>query len=489
MPLSTGLSNAAKHAGLQGIDAALEVCGFTELVQLLSHKASFMGPTSVSDVDASQFRDDLRRTRDESTAPGALCGGMTSLADDESGVARVRALVYAARIELKKEEAAQVAHAGAAALTPAQPPAEDQCKPLPASEIDGYWDAGERVTGGYTWLPPKFRLSDTLMSKMIRANTAGELWIPPLDSSFGYKDASSTRTVTTLLRAGGQGSTTELSLQMVQGEQLHDRHDPITIAADYADIIEHRSAALVACYGSPEASLKYVASKRYPNIERHKLAATPHVMLMPRAIAMLKRALTSAARLGLSTSALLSMDKTVVDAIHERQSQYKEDGSLAIEYVCNQRSDLFRAAPSVTLSDITHDTAGSYRSRDAASSVGPSASLVDTPSQLGPHPGKASALERRLQSERDTARNELKRLRQSSDTSQVQSGRRNGSIRFGGDSRRSGGGDPRSNYICRDFNSQNGCDREQCKFKHICSKVDRHGRPCGDSRHSAVLHN
>lgn len=264
MPLSAGLLHAAQQSGVAGIEAALEVCGFEHLVHLLSHKSSFMGPQGVTDVDITQLRDDLRRIRDESVAPGTVCGGLTSLPPDDSGVARVRALIYAARIEFKKEEASLVAQASttaAAAAAPAPTVSDDQCKPLPASEIESHWEAGERATGGYTWIPPKFRLSDTIMSKMIRANAAGELWIPPIDASFSYRDPSSTRNVTTLLKAGGQGSSTELSLQMVQSDQLQERRDPITIAADYADILEHRSAALVACYGCPEASLKFVASK------------------------------------------------------------------------------------------------------------------------------------------------------------------------------------------------------------------------------------
>lgn len=211
-------------------------------------------------------------------------------------------------------------------------------------------------------------------------------------------------------------------------------------------------------------------------------------MLMPRAIAMLKRALTSAARLGLSTTTLLSMDKAVVDAIHERQSQYKEDGNLAIEYVCNQRTDLFRP-PTLALSDVTADNPTNFRSRDATSSIGPSASMVDAASytSAAPSHGKASMLERKMQSERDSARAELKRLRSVLDSSNANP-RRNNPVRYGGDSRRSGGGDPRSNHVCRDFNGPNGCERENCKFKHVCSKVDRNGRVCGDSRHSAVLH-
>ncbi|KAL1503513.1 hypothetical protein AB1Y20_011993 [Prymnesium parvum] len=215
MPLSEGMQRAAASAGFVGLDAALEACGFEHLLQLLGYKESFMGTGPVSEIHAGQLRDDLRRMRDASTAADALCGGLDSLSSDAPGVARVRTLIYAARLEYKKEEASTVA---AATVLPAAAPAPavepDQCKPLPAAEIEGHWEAGERTTSGYTWMPPKFRLSDTLMSKMIRANAAGELWIPPIDSYFAYKDPSSTRTITTLLKAGGQNGAVELSLQM-----------------------------------------------------------------------------------------------------------------------------------------------------------------------------------------------------------------------------------------------------------------------------------
>lgn len=489
MPLSDGLQRAAASAGFVGLDAALEACGFEHLLQLLGYKESFMGTGPVSEIHAGQLRDDLRRLRDATTAPDALCGGLDSLSGDAPGVARVRTLIYAARLEYKKEEASNVAAAAAVPPVAAPAPAEqDHCRPLPASEIEGYWEAGERATSGYTWVPPKFRLSDTLMSKMIRANKAGELWIPPIDSSFAYKDPSSTRTVTTLLKAGGQPGGLELSLQMVQGEQLQERHDPISIVADYTDIISHRSAALIACYGSPEASATFVLSKRFATMEKHKLASATPTMLSPRSVAILERALKSVARMGVSTATLLSIDKDVVDAVHERQSQLKEDGNLAVEFVCNQRANLFSpAALSVALSDV-HRSAGAPSTLllDAASSIGPSASAVDAVGQ------KASDRERRLQSERDRLQNANKRLKGTPSNSGYSSsgGGNNGQsrVRFGGNSRRCGGGDPRSVQICRDFNSPAGCDRDNCKFKHVCSKPDRNNRPCGDARHPAIFH-
>lgn len=487
MPLSDGMQRAADSVCVPGLDAALEACGFLELVQLLGYKESFMGSASVPDAHAGQLRDDLARLRDESTSPEALCGGLSSLPSGTAGVAKARTLVYAARLEFKKEEASNVA-AASVHPTPAPPaPAEDQCKPLPASEVDSYWEAGERTTAGYTWIQPKFRLSDTMMSKMIRANTAGELWIPPIDASFSYKDPSSTRTVTTLLKAGGQNGGPEVSLQMVQGTQLQERHDPISIVADYTDIISHRSAALIACYGSPEASAKFTLSKRYSSLEKHRLATSPSVMLSPRSVAMLERALKGAARLGASTAVLLRIDKDVVDAVLERQSQYKEDGNLAVEHVCNQRTDLFRPSPAMNLSDIPR--AGSVIAGtqfDTASSVGPSASAVGYSESVHSSGGKASERERRLQSERDRLQHENKKLKATSEASSFQSN--SGRTRLGGNSRRSGGGDPQSSQICRDFNAPAGCDRASCRFRHVCSKPDRNGRPCGDSRHSAILH-
>jgi len=485
MPLSEGLQRAAASAGVVGLDAALEACGFEQLVQLLGFRESFMGSAAVSDLHAGQLLDDLRRLRDADTAADAPCGGLDSMPAGPAGIARVRTLIYAARLEFRKEEASGVAAAALPPVPGTATSAEDQCKPLPAAEIDSYWEAGERTTSGYTWIQPKFRLSDTIMSKMIRANTSGELWIPPVDQSFSYKDPSSTRTVTTLLKAGGQNGGPELSLQMVQGEQLQERHDPISIVADYTDIISHRSAALIACYGSPEAAAKFSTSKRFAILEKHKLAVASKVMLSPRSVAILERALKAVTRTGVSTAAMLRIDKEVVDAIHERQSQQKDDGNLAVEYVCNQRTDLFRQATiPLALSDVSRSCQPSHVQFDSASSVGPSASAVDTGASVT---SKASDRERRLQSERDRLMNENKRLK-SEAPSQHSGGGNFSRARYGGSSRRLGGGDSRSTQICRDFNSPAGCERDNCKFRHACNKPDRQGKPCGDSRHSAIFH-
>lgn len=95
-------------------------------------------------------------------------------------------------------------------------------------------------------------------------------------------------------------------------------------------------------------------------IYRHKLVGSHHVMLTPRAKAMLKRALAQTARLGLSTAALLSVDKAVIDVVHEGQSQYKEveDGSLAIENMSaiNARICFALSRPSrlLTLGETLH---------------------------------------------------------------------------------------------------------------------------------------
>lgn len=129
--------------------------------------------------------------------------------------------------------------------------------------------------------------------------------------------------------------------------------------------------------------------------------------------------------------------------------------------------------PSLSLSDLSRESG--VRLKDSASSVGPSASAVDAGSSVSSFtsPNKASFLERKLQSERDAARNEIKRLRLAAATasSAGASQRRPGPARYGGESRRTGGGDPRAQNFCRDFNSPAGCHREICKFKHACSKV------------------
>lgn len=495
MPLSAGLQRAVEAVSIPGLGAALEVIGVTELLPLLSSRASFMAAPALDDVQLAQLRDDLRRVRDESDPPDRPCGGLAALPGDAAALSHLRILIYAARREFKLEEQLLLASApnnpGTPAPVPAPAPA-DEVKPLPAKDITALYESAERCSGGCMWVPPKYRLSDSLVSKLARANANGHLFVPAVDSGFAYADPSSTRSVTTLLKAGGDGSSLpDISLQMVQGSQLVERRDPVTLVADYLDIISHRTAALVACYGTPEAAAKFSASDRYGNMDKHKLslpfgAARP--LLLPRMACGLERALREAARQGHSTAAMLAIDRAVVDAIHERHSEIAEDGNLAIEFVCNQRSTLFRPAAPVSLGDIA---AGTFGRDGLESSVGPSVSAAGSFSS-GNQRRLQSEQEKKLQSERDRLRSELEavkrqRLHAVPDSRSGGAGTGERSV-FGGNSRRMGGGDPRASQICRDFNAPNGCQRSACKFKHACDRTRADGRVCGDGRHCAVHH-
>lgn len=330
------------------------------------------------------------------------------------------------------------------------------------------------------------------MSKMARANSNGQLLIPAIDAGFAYADPSATRSVTTLLKAGGESGTADVSIQMVQGSQQVERHDPVVLVADYIDFISHRSAALVACYSTPTAAHKFAASDAYVRLEKHKVSASlnPRPLLVPKMIMALDRALREATRRGYSTAVMLAMDKAVVHAIHERHSEFDEDGNLAIEFVVNQRSTLFMPPfpTAVPLEDIRVANCQGV----TLSTVGPSVSEVGQSSRASASSfgnkrqrRAVSERERRLQSERDRLSNELsKRQAVGASSSSASSG----GVTYGGTARRMGGGDPRASQVCRDFNTSNGCSRASCKYRHVCDRVRADGRVCGDDRHSAVHH-
>lgn len=477
MPLSEGLQKAVEAGRDANLGAALEVIGLTEVIHLLSDKSSFMS-RDLDDGELGALATDIRRVRDESTRADLRCGGYADFAAGASALPVLRAVIYTARHVFTSAFSPPLSSAPSA--PPA--PAEDPFKPLPPKEVESWWLAGERTTCGYSCTLPKHRLADSIMSRMVRANKAGEIWLPPIDKHFTYREASSNHVVTTLLKgSGGPISTeSELQIQVVQGGQSAERHDPVKLVADYTDLIVHRSAAIIACYSTPGAVAAYRASPRFNNLRLHAAVDAGNEMLIcPKLVAMLERSLRAATRHGLSTSEVLLMDQRVIAAIADRAAMVPVDGNTAIEYVCEQRESLFRSSPQpssvLNLDQLGQSAIGPH---DSASQVGKSSTLSDARS------AQDSKLIARLQSERDKAYNDLKRQRTARGSEQSST---SNSVVYGGRSGRAGGGDQRGPHICKSYNLPDGCYRNVCKFRHCCDK-DVRGRPCGDSRHNACTH-
>ena len=470
MPISASLNEVieaacADFAHWTGIGAALEAMRIVDLLGFLSHKPSFM-QAALDEGQVGQLITEIKRVRDDATPVTDVCGGYTALPVSAVAAPWMRAMLYRARTLYAKEEKE--------ALVLPDPKAgiEDPFKPLPPSDIDDIWKSGEKTTDGFSFISPKFHLSDANVSRMVRANKAGQLWIPIIDQGFSYREPASNRQVTTLFKSAS-GTSTEAQLQLVHGSEAAERFDPLNMVADYNDICAHRSAALVACYATPEASAAYGKSKTFAAIEKHKLVARdakPPRMILPRFIASLERHLRAATRTGVSLTQMVGIDSAVINAIVERHSSVGEDGNLAIEHVCEQRQSLF-APPvaSVSLGDVP-GFASPGRMTSEVGSVGPSASEIG-----GKRP---SELERRLQSDLDKEKNKNKR----GDRDVKQK------VTYGGAGRVMGGGNKRSADICRNFNSAAGCYRKECNFKHACDARMRNGQPCGDERHSSGHH-
>ena len=436
-----------------------------------------MGPGALDDTQLTALAGEIR-----AYAPGAagtgLVGGHTTFAPGAAGLMILRVLIYAARKEYTLESAEDETVARNVGKD-----GEDPFKPLPPKEVDTLWAQGEVATGGYTWVPPRFRLADSIMSRMTRANKAGEIWIPAIDTSFGYRESSSNRVITTLLRSSGEqpASGSDVQVQIVHGSQASERTDAVTLVSDYVDIITHRSAAIIACYSTAEASMSYGKSAVFAALHKHQLVtavgAPPALMLMPRFVAALERCLRTAARKGYSTASMLAIDKRVVDAVVERCGEVKCDGNLAIEHVSEQRPALFHPAEDTLRSSALPD---SQRERERERDTGK---------------GRLSQRERELQSERDKLQSENKRLR-SGDSPRQRSpntaatnafvSAHNKTV-FGGSGKVMGGGNRTGPQICASFNKPAGCFRDTCSYRHVCD-ADSRGKPCGDDRHCALHH-
>ena len=462
MPISERLANSIRagftdESVANDLGAALEVLGITTLTLFLGCKGSFESGTIV-EAQLAALCASVRRQADDSDTPS---GGYATFVADAHAIPRLRAVVIAARREFKLEEAD--------ALAPAPPEEkEDLFKPLPPKEVNDLWEAGEAVTSGFSWVPPKHKLSDSIMSRMQRANRNGELWLPAIDGSFKYLDPAQSRLVSTLLgSADGDGAGGGVALQLVQGGGHSERRDAVHLAADYCEMLSHRSSAVLACYSTPEASVKYMDSARGKRIAKHSLIASsakPAVQILCRMVAKLERQLRGAARLGLSTRDLLAVDKQVIDAIAARSVEVSCDGNLAIEYVCDQRTSLFEGPQGAVCSSVAASSSG-------GASVGGRGAGEQPPRQPGADGTDWKRKYSELQSQVDKAKNQQQK---------TVYGGRTGVM--------GGGGGRNQTSVCNQFNEERGCYRKDCKFAHVCNKQIRQGQMCRDDRHCALFH-
>jgi len=498
-PMDADLREAVEATGDPHLITAFRSMGFTSLLHLLTAQASFMAEVTIADDDLDALCLDIRRERTASTPALELCGGYPGFPRDANAFRLLRLVVYIARLKLSALQSAGTA----SATTPAAPPpVDDAQKPLPPHEIEDLWDAGKRVTMGYANVLPKYRLSDGIVSRMVRNNKAGKLWLPAIDRSFLYKEASSNVVITALLKCSGDVSPagtaaaplSDVSIQMVQGGQLAERFDPVRLVADYIALLSHRSVAIIACYCTPKAIAAYKASSAYWHLQQHsQCVAGSEMILSPAFVGTLERKLREATRLGMSTADVLAMDQRVIAAIHERMNNVAVDGNLAVEYVCDQRESLFRSdgGSAVSLDQLDSSFQSSGRSNYAASSVAPSDSVSRAHSAKSQQEvERLKKLASKFQSERDHARQDLKKQRRggSPPSSRGNGGGRDQQTVYGGQSGHSGGGDSRGSQICRHYNMTSGCFRSSCSFRHVCDKPTGRDRVCGDARHNACTH-
>lgn len=462
------LIEVCSTGGYPNLVLALETMRIYDLLPLLCARPSFMASPALSEAELADFADHIR---------DPAGGNWPEMPAGDAGQWLLRLVIYTARARfqanaLASNTPAPNAPAPAPAATPA---ADDPLKVLPAKELDAVWERGARATGGFTRARPMYRLSDAIMTRMIRANKLGELWIPTLDGAFAYRETSANRVVTTLIKAAPDQDVSDLQLQLVQHQSSTERHDPVVLVADFCALLRDRSAALVACYATPEAGDAFRAAPRFADMSLHSLnKSASAVLLLPETIAFLERALLDAARRGCSKTELLTIDRQVIEAIIERTSRVQIDGNLAVEYVCDSRDNLF-FPPSASSRQPVHDP-----TPDKAA-----------PPSTDPTQRQLEALKRqasKLMSERDKAINDSKRHRPS--TALPSSAARDpppGRTVYGGTSGITGGGKSSSEHHCRSFNQTAGCWRETCNYRHACTVKLDDGKICNRS-HSAINH-
>lgn len=471
MPLSEGLQRAIDLGKDPALAAAFEVMGILSTFDLLTYMPSFMDGVTLVEAELVSLSQDIRRLRDAAVPAATACGGYAAFPADATGSTILRRVVYAARLEAKSDVSAA--------------PAVEEGKPLPAAELATIWQEGEAVTSGYCTVLPRYRLADSVVSRMSRSNKRGDLWIPCLDRGFSYRDSSSNNSITTLVRANSDCATgVDVELQLVQNPMAAERKDPVRLVADYLDVISHRSAALIACYCTPEAARAYRASAGCAQRTRHvSVSKGSELMLTPRMIGKLERALRTATRSGMSTSDVVRMDQTVIHAIHTRMADVTCDGNSAVEFVCDQQPTLF--LPSYT--SLGSMSSGPSTVADSIISPNDSVSNVSASTSA---PKRSHADERliaKLQSDRDKALHELASAASKRAKSDKGAGYKEPATVYGGKSGTTGGGSSSASDICRLYNNAEGCYRRSCQFRHACNRMVN-GRPCGNTRHNACSH-
>ena len=492
--MDAALVVACDDAGSARLAPALAAMGYSKIIQLLGARESFQPGATVKDTDLGSFATDMRRERAAETAADVVCGGYPGLPAGAGALPLLRALILAARMYASGfiGMGTPVGGAPAPAPTPASSDPDD-LKPLPPKTIDDIWIAGDLVTGGFSTVLPANRLSDSIVSRMARANKAGSLWLPAVDGNFAYKEPSTTRArITTLLKEAGATPHHDVQLQLVQSGQSMERPAEIDQPIDYDSVCRHRSAALVACYSSVQASAEYAVSARFASLQRHASStdASKTMQISPLMIALLEGKLLEVAKnRSLSIADILVVDRQVMNAIMSRFARVKVDGSLAIEYVIDSMPGEFvphgvDGRPSTSLAQL--QGGGGF-----PSSPGGSQANSDYMSSVS-RQGDDNGMKRRLgemERERNDLRSRLKQVEGSTTGGGSKGGRGGGGKQiFGGDAKRMGGGNPRGPQVCGKFNTHAGCSMERCNFMHVCNKDVGGGRTCRNDRHCAIHH-
>ena len=513
--MSNGLLIACDTGRDPQLSPALVAMDITETVHLIAARDSFQIGKTIDATELGSLASDIRRVRAPDTPVTTPCGGYAAFIPGLPAIALLRGVVMIARREFEREGAPMgiAAPAPAPALAPA---GGDDLKPLPAKDIDSLWKAGSLATGGYSDSLPQYRLSDSVMSRMSRANANGEFYIPPIDQNLSYRDSSITKAkITTLLKVSGQAAaTSDLQLQLVQGGQQVERQPDVGTGTDYDGVCKHRSAAIIACYCTPEASRAYMASVRFGELQKHTLVQgmTAKPLVLPTMVSMLESRLLEVAQRhsegSLSIGDLLTIDQQVCRKIMERGGRVPVDGNSCIEYVCDSCPREWevphRPARSVACTVGLDQLSGDGGSSTYGQSLGPGSSvsgysgLSRSVSQVDDY--NSIKRERgRMQQERDEARRELKLATRGAGYDGDGKGKGGGysggggkggggSKSYGGATRVIGGGNPNGGQICGKFNTFGGCSLLNCNFKHECNKSVTGGCACGDRRHSAGDH-
>ena len=236
------LRDACSKVPVEDLHDALVNLGCTSLELVLAYMPLFMDG-KLNSAKVEELRDDLcRKAADQRDQSAAACGECAGMASDTRGCRNERVLILVVRTAFKTYHSTAIAQA--AVLPPSSAAAAaEEAKPLGEKVLSGHWEAAEVVTGGFSQVEPHYRLNDTLVSQMIYSNKQGSLFIP-LISSLTYRDPTSNKRMTTILKGVGQleGDT---ELMLVQGGSASERRESLDLISDLAAFFHHRSCAMV----------------------------------------------------------------------------------------------------------------------------------------------------------------------------------------------------------------------------------------------------